>query len=510
MRKLTTPLLVALALCIAPFLHAQCTAANTQTFTSSLLGSNISGSPNGFGNAMLTFNQNGIGTISSSTLGLGSNINSLQLFSGNPASGGQMIQTFTTSNTSFQNGRFTNNIVIDPFSASLIAQNPQSFFFVISTPQFPNGAVSGRLSNASATQFSGALNAANVSGGGAAGSAGSFALSLTPITGSSNFNLSFDILTNGLGNNISGVTLMTAGGAPIVIGGGTATSGRLTGTTQITAAQAQQLICSPSAFTLTVNTPAFTNGAIAGNVGTTNEIFIPAIGTVRGLFGTNFVSDLNVFDNDPTGSNANIFVQFFPTATVNSSAQNVSSMILGGHATASSRDVSSTLFNGQLNGVGALRLLSSSNNVFANARIYNNQIAAGLGTFGQFVPGLTRAQALTEGALVGLVNTPNGGGATNFSARTNVGFFNPSDQTTFVAAELRNTTGDVLDNRIITLGPYMHLQLPMVGGGSALFGDLGEIQTSTVYFVSGSPLFAYASVIDNVSGDASYVAPSSK
>jgi len=173
------------------------------------------------------------------------------------------------------------------------------------------------------------------------------------------------------------------------------------------------------------------------------------------------------------------------------------------------RDVSSTLFNGQMNGLGALRLLSSSNNVFANARIYNNQVAAGLGTFGQFVPGMTRAQALTEGALIGLVNTPNGGGTTNFSARTNVGFFNPTDQQTYVAAELRDSVGDVIANRLITLGPYMHLQLPMAGAG-AMFGDVGEVQTSTVYFVSGSPIFAYASVVDNVSGDASYVAPSTK
>jgi len=508
MRKLSTSLLIVLAFLVAPMLHAQCTAANTQTFTSSLLGSNINGSTTGFGNAMLTFNQNGIGTLTSSTLGLGNNINSLQLFAGNPASGGQMIQTFTTTNNSFQNGRFTTNLIVDPNTAAIIAQNPQNFFFVISTPQFPNGAVSGQLSSANATQFSGALTSTNVSGGGANGGAGTFALSLSPIAGTSNYMLRYDILTNGIGSNISALTLNTTAN-PVVIGGGPTTTGRLTGTTTITAAQAQQLLCNPSAVALTVNTPAFANGAIAGNVGTTNEIFIPAIGTVRGLFGTNFVSDLNIFDNDPSGSSANIFVQFFPSGVSNSSAQNVTSMTLGGRATASSRDVSSTLFNGQMNGLGALRLLSSSNNVFANARVYNNQVSAGLGTFGQFVPGLTRSQALTEGALVGLINTPNGGGTTNFSARTNVGFFNPSDQQTYVAAELRNSTGDVIANRIITLGPYMHLQLPMAGSG-ALFGDVGEVQTSTVYFVSGSPIFSYASIVDNVSGDASYVAPSSK
>lgn len=509
MRKLTLPLLSLLVLFFAPLLHAQCTAATTQTFTSSLLGSNINGSQNGFGNAMLTFNANGIGSLTSSTLGLGNNISSLQLFSGNPANGGQMVQTFTTTNNSFTNGRFTTNLLIDPNTAAIISQNPQNYYFVITTPQFPSGAVSGQLSNANATAFSGALTAANVSGGGATGGAGTFALSLSPIAGSTNYALKYDVLTNGIGPSITGLTLTPAGGAAIPVTGGSITNGHFTGTTTLTSAQAQQLLCNPSTFTLGVNTPGFVNGAIAGSVGTSNEIFIPAIGTVRGLNGTNFVSDLNVFDNDPSGANANVFVQFFPTGVSNSSALNVTSLTLGGRATASSRDVSSTLFNGQMNGLGALRLLSSSNNVFANARIYNNQVAAGLGTFGQFVPGMTRSQALTEGALIGLVNTPNGGGTTNFSARTNVGFFNPSDQTTYVAVEMRDSAGDVIGNRIVTLGPYMHTQVPMVGPG-ALFGDIGEVQTSTVYFVAGSPIFAYASVIDNVSGDASFVSPSSK
>ena len=507
MRKLTNSLLIILAFSIAPLLHAQCAAANNHTFTASLIGNNISGLQTGFGNAMLTFNQNGLGTLSSSTLGLGNNINSISLFSGNPVAGGQLLETFTTSNNSFQNGRFTSNIVIDPTTAALIAQNPQNFFFVISTPQFPQGAVSGGLTSANTMQFSGALSGANLTGGSLSG-AGSFALSLSPTPGTNTFTLNFDVFTNGIGTNFSSLQLEGAGG-PIMLGNGTAAGGRLTGSTQISSAIAQQLICNPSSFRLLVSTPAFANGAIAGSVGTTNEIFIPAIGTVRGIGGTNFVSDLNVFDNDPSGSSANVFIQFFPSGTVNTTAQTVSSMTIGGHATTSSRDVSATLFNGTLNGLGALRLLASSDNVFANARIYNNQIANGLGTFGQFVPGMRRSQALTEGALVGLVDTPGGSGSTAFSARTNVGFFNPNDTSTFVAVELRDTTGNALGNRVIALGPYTHLQLPMVGS-AGLFNVSGDILTSTVYFVSGNPIFAYASVIDNVSGDASYVAPSTK
>src|SRR2546423_1197278 len=140
MRRPTLFLILILALSVTPILHAQCTAANTQTFTSSLLGP----VNNGFGNAMLTFNQNGSGTLTSSTLGLG-NINGITLFQGDPMNGGQPLETFTTSTARFQDGRFNNAVFIDPTIASLIAQNPQNFFFAITTPDFPQGAVTGRL-----------------------------------------------------------------------------------------------------------------------------------------------------------------------------------------------------------------------------------------------------------------------------------------------------------------------------------------------------------------------------
>src|SRR5438045_5018753 len=97
MRKLSTSFLILLALSFTSGLHAQCTAANTQIFNASLLGTNA-GTPNGFGNAMLTFNQNGIGTLTSSTLGLGNNINSISLFAGDPRANGQLVETFTTTN----------------------------------------------------------------------------------------------------------------------------------------------------------------------------------------------------------------------------------------------------------------------------------------------------------------------------------------------------------------------------------------------------------------------------
>jgi hypothetical protein len=50
--------------------------------------------------------------------------------------------------------------------------------------------------------------------------------------------------------------------------------------------------------------------------------------------------------------------------------------------------------------------------------------------------------------------------------------------------------------------------MPLIGP-NGLFSDISpNLTTSSVYFLSGAPLFAYASIVDNVSGDASFVTPS--
>ena len=160
------------------------------------------------------------------------------------------------------------------------------------------------------------------------------------------------------------------------------------------------------------------------------------------------------------------------------------------------------MFNSAINGTGALRILSSGN-VFANARIYNNQIGSGKGTFGQFEPGMLRSQALQQGVLVGVGVVGNNAALANGqSFRTNIGFFNPNDTPTTIDAELRDTNGNVVATQMFTLGAWTQTQLPLTNAGGLFAGVTGDIATSSVYFLSGNPIFAYASEIDNISGDA--------
>ena len=141
MRKLPTILSILLLFCFATTLNAQITScgSTTRNFSASLLGGNIAGAQNGFGNVALTFDS-GNATVRSSTLGL-NNITGITLYQGAAGTNGTPVQTFTTSTSNFTGGQLNRTLTIDPSLLTAIQANPQNYYFVITTTDFPNGAV---------------------------------------------------------------------------------------------------------------------------------------------------------------------------------------------------------------------------------------------------------------------------------------------------------------------------------------------------------------------------------
>jgi hypothetical protein len=110
------------------------------------------------------------------------------------------------------------------------------------------------------------------------------------------------------------------------------------------------------------------------------------------------------------------------------------------------------------------------------------------------VPALARSRALSQGVLVGL--------SSSAAMRTNVGLFNPNDTFTDVDLELRGADGSVAATRVVTLPPMTLTQLPM----ASLFTAAPDaMPNASITFLAGAPLFAFGSVIDNASGDATFV-----
>jgi hypothetical protein len=521
MKRCTFLSLFAMALLVlAPAAMAQsatCTAVTpaTNAFNAALLGngfSGTSGSPNGFANVNFSLNGNNA-TVTANSLGL-NNISGIALYQGQPGTASaQLVQTFSGP---FTNGQFSGTTTLSPALISQIQANPANYFFVITTPDFPNGAVAGSLAPTQQQLITGVLSAPLI------GNAGSFILTVGPNNGTGTVTLNYDITSNSLASTqINSLSLMNgAGGSPLITFGtnATAVNGRIIGSTPISTTLAQQLLQNPCGFQLGINSSTFGGGSATGTLLAGNEIFLPVVGSVQGVGGTNFQTDVNIFNNEqffgntPQTVGADVFAEFFPAGTTNSTAgvtaQNVSTFRIPVRGTATMRDISTSMFNGALNGIGALRIVSSGN-LAANARIYNNQISSGHGTFGQFEPGMFRSQALQQGVLIGLGSVANNASLANGqSFRTNIGFFNPNPTATTITAELRDAAGTILGRQTFTLGAWTQTQLPLFNAGGLFTNVTSDVSTASVYFLSGNPIFAYASIIDNVSGDASFVTPS--
>jgi hypothetical protein len=502
------------ALIVTLFVPALAAQQTPLIFHAALTGNNVVGggaSANGFATATLTINGS-VATLDVTTLGL-TNITGVTLFVGAPGTDGAVIKTFSDVNNGFVNGHFNGTATLDPGVINQLLANPQNFYLAIAATGFPAGAVRGTLVGANTTYFSGRISGTNGlcnGGNGSASGIGTFVLALTPDTGGATYTLRYDLVTNGLGNSLVALEIgdNLGGSGPITVGTNmTGNNGRFSGTTQITASRAQALQSLPPGVRVIARTPESAAAcAAAGAPQPAHEIIIPVAGSVHGSGNTNFMTDLNLFNNTAQGvtGNTDVLIQFFPAGSGSPAAQFVAWATLLPRGMAAYRDVSTSAFDGQINGIGALRLVTS-NNIFANARIYNNQVAAGAGTFGQHVAGLPRSSALTDGTLVGLSNIVSVPPVGTPTSRTNIGFFNPSDTTSTAAFELLDGNGTVLGTRTLTLNPWQQLQLPLIGG--LITGVNGDVVTSTVHFLSSNPIFVYASVVDNVSGDGSYVTP---
>ena len=479
----------------AALAHAQCSSAlsaSGPTFNSTFL----SPTNGGFGTASLTLN-GANATVHANTLGM-LDTATLTLMQGTTP-----LFAFTDQTNTFRKGAFSRTLTLDPALAAAIAANPSAFSLALDTGR-------GVVLTSPLMMSTGAILTGRLTG--MSGANGSVLLSFgAPINQSGDVPIDFDVVSSGVGNNINSLQLLSADNTPLFSLGNnlTATNGRITGTVVVNSVFAQQLLSNPCGLSVAVNNA---NGpALTGTLAAGQEVFIPVAGSTAGLLGNRWKTDLNLFNADTSGTGTTAMVQFIPTGASLASASSTSSLLLAPRGGAATRDITTSMFNG-MNGIGALRIISSGT-VFANARIYDDQTANGKGTLGQSVPGLTRSQAVRNGVLVGLTSVQSGASGANAigaqNARTNIGFFNPNDSATTIAAELRDGNGTVIGTQLITLGPFQHTQMALAGANGLFTSETSDFTGRAVTFLASQPLFAYASIVDNDSGDASFVLPQS-
>ncbi|GBC80741.1 hypothetical protein HRbin09_01987 [bacterium HR09] len=222
------------------------------------------------------------------------------------------------------------------------------------------------------------------------------------------------------------------------------------------------------------------------------DLYLLAAAHVQGTNNTNWRTDLVV--NNVTSGVVSYKLCLLRRGTGNQNPV-CKSFTLPGRQARRHQDVLFTEFGSE--GAAALRIEAAPGVVLATSRTYN---ALEAGTYGQFVPVLGLSQALLageEGRLLQLSHNP----ALTDGFRTNLGLLNPTPAV--VTAQLRFYRGDgiLIGELAQDLQPYEFTQLDKV------LERVTDQPVEDFYLVvscnpAGARLFAYASVVDNRTGDA--------
>jgi CHRD domain len=384
--------------------------------------------------------------------------------------------------------------------------SPGLYYVNVHTAQNGGGEIRGQLAATGSTlYFAGELRGSNEVPPNSSTAVGAYFISLD-----ANNNLTYEINTGGLANptasHIHGPGGSAGNSVGVFIAIATSASafqnGRLKGVipgstiSTLNAANLTALRANPGDFYVNVHSTLDPGGEIRGQLTPASEADVAVAGKVTNGLGQNFVTDLRVFNPSFT-SPVGALIEFFPAGAANTNAAASTVANIPPRGTAIMNDVNgSTALN--TTGTGALRV-SSSSSLVVTSRIYNDQTAAGKGTFGQFAPGSPRGLLLLRGVLPQLSNRSD----LTTGSRTNIGFFNPNADAATVRIEVRDETGTSLASAILSLAGLSQQQASIASYFPGV--DLTSRPNLTLTFDSSLPIAAYGSVVDNVSSDQIFV-----
>jgi len=218
-------------------------------------------------------------------------------------------------------------------------------------------------------------------------------------------------------------------------------------------------------------------------------VHIPAAAHVPGLGGTLWRTELEL--HNPGDDDATVDLALLPSRRNNTSpaAQRAIAIPAGGSVRFD--DTLGEAFSAH--GTAALRVTPRRGTVMVASRTFTRTAA---GALGQHVPGMTLEDAVfwgERGVLTHLSSSPDPGRG----SRTNVGLVNLTGAPVVAVVELFAADGSRHGERRVALPPHGHAQLNGVAPGMAWV----EVWTPT----ADGALLAYASVVDNRSGDPTFI-----
>ncbi len=224
------------------------------------------------------------------------------------------------------------------------------------------------------------------------------------------------------------------------------------------------------------------------------ESYIAASARAEGANSTFFQTDLRLVNL--ADSVAEVDLTFLPSNVDNSAAVPVR-LSVPPRESFELDDVIGNLFS-VTSGVGAIRIVSESALAVTSRTYTPSGDPACPGTYGQSIPATPASEAVARSVIPNISLAP--GTATGF--RTNFGVVNPASMATTVSVTLRSGSGTTVATASLTLPPQGHTQQSV----AALFGVQGTDTTNAFIEVDASaPVLAYASVVDNLSGDPVFI-----
>lgn len=248
------------------------------------------------------------------------------------------------------------------------------------------------------------------------------------------------------------------------------------------------------------------NRAVSGTVSVTvtappaeADLYVATSAHVPGYVGTNWRTDLDINNQGTTVATYEISVLL---RDQDNSTPMAATHTLAPRQSAHFGDILQTEF-GLSNAAAALRIKEVSGTIMITSRTYNQLVS---GTFGQSVPAIALADAIPyarSARIIGLSHDPSG--VTGY--RTNIGFVNATPAPITIQVNFYSISGVLLAINNYNLLAYELVQRDKIFEldgvtSSAIEFAFVEIRTTTV----GGAFFAYASVVDNVTGDPTYVA----
>lgn len=232
-------------------------------------------------------------------------------------------------------------------------------------------------------------------------------------------------------------------------------------------------------------------------------VFIPAAAHATGAAGTNWRSDVEIHNPGTTQAAYTIALL---QRDANNANPTTKSFTLNPGLSVRYTDILSSMF--AFSGAAALKISVTSGTILASSRTYNLMVAgnplnlpAGA-TFGQFVPALAASDAVASTEQARLIQLAHSRAASGF--RTNIGYVNTTNTTLTMTTDLYTATGTKLGTYNDSLPPFGYKQVDKIFE-KVTSQDVADGYAIVRTTTTGGAFFAYASVIDNPTGDPTFI-----